>query len=87
MDNKSECLTKMDALWLAYVNSDPDLRALEAEKQALERKHSVMAGAKKMAQMRAQEARVNLFQTVAEFVVLCLTMGAMYAVVCLLSAL
>ena len=68
MSKQSENLTHLDAVWQNYVNNDPDLRRLEREKQALERKHSVLAGTRQRAEAERRQRRMELLQLIPAFI-------------------
>lgn len=64
MIKQSENMTHMYTLWQEYVNSDPDLRRLENEKRALERKHIVLASARRRAEMERRQRRLDLLRLI-----------------------
>lgn len=87
MIKQSENMTHMYTLWQEYVNSDPDLRRLENEKRALERKHSVLASARRRAEMERRQRRAELLMLIPEAVICALMFGAFYLLVIIASVL
>ena len=84
-NQQSPELHRVDALWREYVSNDPDLRRMEAEKRALERKRSVQTGAKLMAELEARQHRMDLLQLIPATITCAMAFGLMYVLVLALS--
>jgi hypothetical protein len=63
MYTKSANLAQMDALWRAYVNSDPDLHRLEHRKRDIAHRRIWVAHAKRV----RREAGREIVKTLAHF--------------------
>lgn len=85
MRKQSENLTRLDALWHNYVNSDPDLRRLEIEKRDLERKHRAQASARQEAAADRRQRRIELLQLIPEAITCVLAFAMIYALALIAS--